>query len=439
MTGATGQELELKLELTPGDLQRVKGHPALRGLAVGEPTTRTLRSIYFDTPDHRLRAAGISLRARWDGAGWLQTVKSGTVVTNGVSQPVEIETTVPEPKPDLGAISDNHLRRRIARLTRGSLLEAAFETIVTRTARQLHTNSSDLELALDEGVVRTSTAKSALCEAELELKAGTAEALLTIATELFADVPTRLAEISKAERGYDLLLGHTQQTPRPRHADDVELPDDATCGEALVQFVESAGRQIVANRQVLETDDPEGAHQLRVGLRRLRSALRAFRSIHDTTATRALNERARVVARAVGELRDADVLLETLYPEVAAKLTGHPGLEPLRSALRDHRRDKRELARAALADQQWSTLQLSFALWPRAIADDARLDQPLAGFAGKALAKAWKPVATKGKRLDGLDRDERHELRKSLRNCATRSSSSARSIQRARCGRSSRS
>ena len=56
----------------------MRWHPALGDLAAGEPVTRNVRSIYFDTPDHRLRALGISLRLRSDGQSWLQTVKVGT-------------------------------------------------------------------------------------------------------------------------------------------------------------------------------------------------------------------------------------------------------------------------------------------------------------------------------------------------------------------------
>jgi hypothetical protein len=54
---APGKEL-FQLELTCDELRRVRSHPA-PDLAVGEPVTRTVRSIYFDTPDHRPRALGI--------------------------------------------------------------------------------------------------------------------------------------------------------------------------------------------------------------------------------------------------------------------------------------------------------------------------------------------------------------------------------------------
>ena len=62
-----------------------------------------------------------------------------------------------------------------------------------------------------------------------------------------------------------------------------ELEPDHTCAEAFALIVQSAADQIAANRRaVLETVDPAAAHQLRIGLRRLRSALSAFRPLHDT-------------------------------------------------------------------------------------------------------------------------------------------------------------
>jgi triphosphatase len=417
MSSVLSRELELKLELTPEELQRVGAHPALDDLTVGKPVTRTLRSIYFDTPDHRLRTHGISLRLRAMGDQWVQTVKGGRGgIKNGVSNPDELEAVVAGPEPDLAAIDDVKVRRTIERVARRSALEPQFETIVTRTTRQLHSDKGDLELALDEGVVRAGTAEDRLCEAELELKAGSPECLLETAAALFSSEPFRLADATKADRGYELALGRSDRSLIPQKAHNPALTGAETCGEALSIFVASAAEQIVANRTaVLETDDPEAAHQLRVGLRRLRSALRAFRPLETSAATCELARHARTLGQSIGELRNADIFIEGIHAPVAAARAGEPGFAEVREALLAHRAAMRAKARAALMSEQWSKLQLYLALWPHTVADNLRLAGPVRSFADKALGKTWKKIARRGARLEALSLEERHEMRKALK------------------------
>jgi inorganic triphosphatase YgiF len=416
MSGVSGKRLELRLELTSVELQRVGAHPALENLTVGKPITRTLRSFYFDTPDHRLRAQGISLRLRAIGDQWVQTVKSGLCAKNGVSNPDELEAVVAMPEPDLAAIDDVKVRRAIERVARRSALEPQFETIVTRTTRQLHSEKGHLELALDEGVVRAGTAESKLCEAELELKAGATECLLETATSLFSAEPIRLANATEADRGYELALGRADRSLVPQKALNPALSGTESCREALAIFVASAVGQIVANRTaVLETDDPEAAHQLRVGLRRLRSAVRGFRSIEDSVATRELQRHARALGQSIGGLRNADIFIEGIHAPVAATRKGEPGFPGLREVLLAHRAAMRAKARAALVSEQWSKLQLYLALWPHTVKDNPRLAVPVRSLADKALDRTWKKIAKHASRLEALSLEERHEMRKALK------------------------
>ncbi len=416
MRTVTNTELELKLELTPQQLQRVGVHPALELLMVGKPVTRTLRSIYFDTPDHRLRAQGISLRLRSIGDRWLQTIKAGRGLANGVSNPEEVETMIGNPEPDLGAIGDSRIRRTIQKALKTSTLEPQFETLVTRTTRKLHSDKGDLELALDEGVVRAGEAEDKLCEAELELKAGSPECLLETATALFSSEAICLAEASKAERGYNLVLGRHTQGAAPLKARHPVLKGDETCAEALTLFVELATEQISCNRRaVLETDDPEAAHQLRIGLRRLRSALRAFRPLNGAPAMRELEQHARNLGQSVSGLRNADVFIESIFAPVAGQRKGEPGFGEVRGALLAHRAAMRDQARAALAGEQWSRLQLYLALWPRTVKDDGNLRQPVREFAAAALGKGWKRIAKQGTHVNQLSLEQRHDMRKALK------------------------
>ena len=68
-----GAETELKFEIAPQDLRRLKAAPALHRKPAKE---ENLISVYFDTPKHKLARNGVSLRVRHNGDKRLQTVKS---------------------------------------------------------------------------------------------------------------------------------------------------------------------------------------------------------------------------------------------------------------------------------------------------------------------------------------------------------------------------
>ena len=416
MRSASTKELELKVELTPQQLQRVGANPALDDLTVGKPVTRTLRSIYFDTPDHRLREQGISLRLRAIGDQWLQTIKAGKGLQNGIAENGDADIIVGMPEPDVGAIKDVRIRRTIQKALKASTLEPQFETVVTRTTRKLHSDKGDLELALDEGVVRAGNAENHVCEAELELKSGSPDCLLETAATLFSTEPIRLAEASKTERGYNLVLRRPDASIAPQTARHVTLDGGETCAEALSLFVEAAAAQITFNRHaVLETDDPEAVHQLRIGLRRLRSAVRAFRPLNDAPAARELEQYARDLGRSVGKLRNADVFIESIYAPVAGEMKGEPGFAELRAALLSHRAARRDEARVALSGDRWSRLHLYLVLWPQTVEGGSDLRRPVADFAGPALRKGWKKIAKHGETIADLSMEQRHDLRKALK------------------------
>ena len=116
-----------------------------------------------------------------------------------------------------------------------------------------------------------------LCEAELELKSGNPDALVSVAEKLFGDQTIRLSEAGKAEWGY--RLGDQQKHVRrePLKASMPKLDATQSCAEAFREICRTATDHILHNWAVVaESDDPEGTHQMRIGLRRLRSLLRSF-------------------------------------------------------------------------------------------------------------------------------------------------------------------
>ncbi len=91
---------------------------------------------------------------------------------------------------------------------------------------------------------------------------------------------------------------------------------DLATAEAAAGALRDALAQIEkARRRILVSDDPEGPHQMRVGLRRLRTALSLFEPALGKATTRNLSDAARKLGREVGELRDLEVVLhETVGP-----------------------------------------------------------------------------------------------------------------------------
>jgi triphosphatase len=113
-------------------------------------------------------------------------------------------------------------------------------------------------------------------EIELELKHGDPASLFSFALQLHEQMPVRVSNTSKAERGYTLCR-QTGTVPyrakaaaagRRRHRHPTRM--QAVLGNCLqhIQRNENA---------VIEGDDAETLHQMRVGVRRLRSRAEAVR------------------------------------------------------------------------------------------------------------------------------------------------------------------
>jgi inorganic triphosphatase YgiF len=82
-----------------------------------------------------------------------------------------------------------------------------FHTDFQRSSWSLNTEGTQIELVLDQGLVKTVTNQAVLHEIELELKQGDSQQLYKIAELLKSTIPLNVETRSKAERGY-LLYNH---------------------------------------------------------------------------------------------------------------------------------------------------------------------------------------------------------------------------------------
>ncbi len=419
------REFELKITLDEAQMRRVRGKPAIRAMANGRPTTKTLLSIYHDTPDMALRRAGIALRTRKIGRNWVQTVKAKGEITAGISNHVEIETPVRGSAPSIDAISDAALRQKIREIIGHSPLSPVIETHIKRTARFLAPPTGGLvELCLDDGELRAGGRVAPIREAEIELANGDPAEVFQVAQHIFAGEVLRYSTDSKAALGYRLLAGEDAQ-PRlePVFAKAPGLKPAMTAEEAMQAILRSCFEQIAGNLAVaIKTELPEGPHQLRVGLRRLRSALTVFKPLMAMEGVEPISAEAKALGGTVGALRDMDVLISDVVGAAAKAMEAErdPGFKSLTKALVARRDAVKAAVAKGMSAEEAQRLPLALGAFtegrgwldPGDIGQSARLAAPVCDFAADQL---WRKVSKWGKRLEELTIPERHEMRKELK------------------------
>jgi triphosphatase len=416
-------EIELKLLLDPRQERMLRSGAAVRHAAAGPARTRKLHSIYYDTADGALRGAGIALRLRRDGRKWVQTVKKAPKgIAQGLSTPVEDECVLPGPALDLARIADDELREEVIGLA-GPGLAPTVETSFRRTTRTLHRDGGTVELAIDVGEVRANGSAAPLTEAEFEVKAGPEHTLFALAHDLVTQGPVRFSNLSKAARADALREGgRAVEPPRPVKARPAPLDRGMTVEEAAIAALNEIQHQVAANIvATVETEGPEAAHQLRIGLRRLRSALGAFRPVIGCAAADRLNGLARDIGATVGGLRDLDVLAEDILAPAADDAPGEPGFGALSRAVAARREAVRRQVREALAGPETAAFVLDLAGlvatrgWRDAGADAGGLEAPVRKLAKRALGKRWKALRRRAKGVETLSLEERHAMRKAIK------------------------
>lgn len=419
-------EIELKFIIDETTSKQLWTRAKASNLSKDKPTVRTLRSIYLDTPDYALKKAGIALRLRRDGRRWIQTVKSGAQLHGGLSQVGEVENAAPGGRPSIEAILDDTVRDEIVKHIDGAALRPVCETIIRRTAGELSLDDGTrVQLAVDVGKIVAAERSAELREAEIELIEGSTGGLFDIARALFPEGGLRFSQLSKAARGYLLAEeGRIDLPLAPRNARAVTLHADQTAEQAARDILRGCIDQIGANMVVVrELDDPEGPHQLRIGLRRLRSAFSVFSPVLESPEMSRLNEEARWLGREVGYLRDLDVGAEDIVGREAAAHPDETGLSALADELRREARPMREALRACLAGARAQAFLLDVVrfvetrgwLVPEDPGQAGRLAAPVRGFARQALKKCWKKADRRAEDLEALTVDQRHELRKDLK------------------------
>ena len=369
----------------------------------GDTEVKLLSATYYDTPDEALAKARIALRVRASGGQHIQTLKLGA----GFSRQ-EHEAAVAGPALDLAMPALKAALKPAARRR----LEPRFTVDVRRRRRLIAHEGAEIELALDEGEVTAGGQSRPICEVELELKSVDPAALFDLARRLSRTAPLYLSFEGKAARGQALLDGREDQA---RKSDKRALKPGLSTGQAFQAVARDALSQIAANALLLrEAGGASALHQLRVALRRLRSAISTFKPVVEDAQVDAIKAELKWLTGACDEARDLDVFAND-NARIEARAGEGDGLGPAVEAARSAAHAK---ASGAVASKRFRDLVLDATAWVETgpwLAEDGkaakRRARPARRFAEDALDRRWRRVARSGRALAGLDDARRHKLR----------------------------
>lgn len=396
------RETELKLWLCPEDIKTFRALPRFKR---ARPHREKLRSIYFDTPHSMLAKKGVALRVRAIGRRWVQTLKAEGERGGGLSTRLELETPVGKPAPDFSCLPEGAADKLVRKKWRAGLIPV-YETRFQRTRWNLRMpDGSRVEVALDVGEITAGGQSEALCEVELELKSGAADALYALAGTLARHVLLIPFDASKAERGAQLAAGKTYQ---PASAILPRLGKSMPPCAAFAMIARACLAQLQANLPgLLQARDPEYLHQARVAVRRLRSAIGLFKRICPPPG----EEAARMAdfGRALGQARDWDVFVLETLPDL---LEFTPAAQKNLLLRRAHaaRKKAREAALNLVRQHQTGADLLALHRWLNGL--EVMQGKPaLIRFAGKKLARLHDSVLAASAGFAQQSPQQRHALR----------------------------
>ena len=283
---------------------------------------------YWDTPGWHLFRAGWAYRWRDRSGDRSMTLKSNRLGDGIVQRRQEIQRKLPAfPQDGSHPLVADHVAGRSGGLRSGDL-RVLFRV---RTHRRLFDirlpDGALVELGIDRTTITTdgpvkklAPGRMTFVELEMELKEGHEESLRELAAEIQKRFGFLAARLSKFERGLQTVglspprvsrTGLPASTPYVQALREQPAPADPAIHLAYGRLLEQFEEMIVQEPRAWEGLDPEGVHKMRVAIRRLRSALRAFKKVLPASI-RSFNGEFKWLAAVLGGVRDLDVAMGNL-------------------------------------------------------------------------------------------------------------------------------
>jgi triphosphatase len=388
---------------------------ALDGVSVEDARTIEVEDRYVDTARGALERAGFGARLRRvDEGPWVITVKSashqrpagdartGKRLSRALSQRVEVEGPADE-RLDPAAWPPSAASGLVEEVRGRGRLRTIFTLSQRREQQTIRMDEGPVQLTLDwVAVLRGGRAVGSFSVLEAEARSPEAGAGLERLAELLEATGYVTPEPrSKEEMARDLVArdaaDRSDRLPEVPRSPGVSADDPlAEAGRKVLRM--HLARMLAHEAGTRAGEDPEDLHKMRVATRRMRAAWRVFEGAYRPKLERRYVRELRSVARALGAVRDMDVLLEGLDAYLTELSdSGRSAIDPLRAGWRQQREAARLELLALLDSRQYQDFvedYLEFTETPRAGELEAGANVPslVRDTAGSRILAAYERV-----------------------------------------------
>lgn len=397
--------MRMELRIHPDDVSRLSRVRRSFAPAETRARTRRVRLVFHDSPDRALAAAGLALIERT--GHW------------------RLERLVPGAEPWLPAEPPPVLEEAVTRDLLETPLPADLAPVVLFVGQEVvHRVASDtgnVTLTLLTGAARLAEGDPAaepvpLAHLMIEGPELAVRALaLHLAATLRVQAPRRSLPAEALTRLLELSLP-------PKRSGAPVLPADALSPHGLTPG--AAFRHILGHLLDVILDltpaaltgstGTEPVHQMRVAVRRARSAITVFRAAIESPALQRAAEDLKTLGARLGPTRDWDVFVTETLPRVTAALPQERRLVRLAEAAQKTRQGHQLMLALYLAGVDFRLLGVELA-WLAAAEEWLPLppDPPVAltDFAANVLHRRWRKLTRAGRSIEALDIEALHDLR----------------------------
>jgi inorganic triphosphatase YgiF len=278
--GTDAREIELKFSGLDGAQLRVQQSALIKRWAVRDAVVQPVKSTYFDTKDHDVRAAGYTLRLRQKAGQWRQTVKSLPARGSLNIDRFEAETKLKPEKdfPHLKCLQEVPELARVLEEEHNKLLPY-LRTDMKRWQQVVRWGECTIEIAADDGKVVAwpfdgPLRECPLSQIELELVDGPIAGLFDFADALAAECQLQLVTETKEAIGQRLMRDGREKLPKWRSI-------ASNTGPLPVLWAQQSASMMMRSVELLREGETAAIAPLRRGLKALAMMGKVFPSLAE--------------------------------------------------------------------------------------------------------------------------------------------------------------